>query len=246
MYRRLLVISDNVHMCTNFNRVYESLKLKEVNVDFAISPNNNKDTFEKGFQKEVFVINLKNKNEVCQIINNYDLIFSIHCKQLFPKELVNGVKCINVHPGFNPINRGWYPQVFSIINDLPIGATIHEIDEYLDHGNIIDRALVEKDIIDNSESLYNKILNMETELINKNLLAIIHNNYSSYIPENEGCLFLKSDFNKICLIDLNEKVNVGEFINKLRALSHGDHKNAYFLDKKSGKKVFIKIDLSYE
>jgi len=246
MFRRLLVISDNVHMCSNFNLAFDNLNLKEVAVNYAISPQSNKTDFEKEFQKEVLVINLKNANEVIQIINSYDLIFSIHCKQLFPKDLVNSVKCINVHPGFNPTNRGWYPQVFSIIYDLPIGATIHEIDEYLDHGDIIDRTLVEKNIIDNSETLYAKILTKEIELINKNLLSIIHNNYSTIVPENKGNLYLKSDFNKLCLIDLNEKVNVGEFINRLRALSHGDHKNAFFIDKKSGKKVYIKIDTSYE
>ena len=233
-------------MCSSFNEIFNSLDLKEASVNYSISPHSEKDAFENEFQKEVLIINLKNKNHITQVINNYDLIFSIHCKQLFPKELVNSVKCINVHPGFNPINRGWYPQVFSIVYDLPIGATIHEIDEYLDHGNIIDRALVKKDITDNSETLYTKVLKMETELINKNLLTIIQNKYSTFTPENEGHLYLKSDFRKLCLIDLNENTNVGEFIDKLRALSHGDHKNAFFIDKESGKKIFIKLNISYE
>ena len=34
-----------------------------------------------------------------------------------------------------------------------------------------------------------------------------------------------------------------EFINQLRALTHDDYKNAYFLDPETGKKVFVKIAL---
>ena len=48
--------------------------------------------------------------QVSNITKNYNLVMSIHCKQLFPTELVNNVRCVNVHPGLNPYNRGWFPQ----------------------------------------------------------------------------------------------------------------------------------------
>jgi len=74
-----------------------------------------------------------------KIIEEHDLIISAHCKQLFPAPLVHARRCINIHPGLNPHNRGWYPQVFCMLNGLPLGATIHEIDDQLDHGPIIDQ-----------------------------------------------------------------------------------------------------------
>ena len=70
-------------------------------------------------------------------------------------------------------------------------------------------------------------------------------NYKSFEPENEGNLFVKKDFNKLCNINLNEKTTMRNAINKLRALTHGEFKNAYFLDQ-NGKKIFISIDLTYE
>ncbi|MCE9864029.1 hypothetical protein, partial [Aeromonas caviae] len=56
------------------------------------------------------------KSDTIRLINEFDFGFSVHCKQIFPKQLVESIRCVNIHPGFNPHNRGWFPQVFSIIN----------------------------------------------------------------------------------------------------------------------------------
>ena len=246
MYKRILVISDNIFMCSNFKQIFEELSLPSVTVSYGISPFSNRNIFEKDLKLTVFEYDLRSNQQVDEIIDKFDLVFSIHCKQIFPNKLVNSLKCINVHPGYNPLNRGWYPQVFSIFYDLPVGATIHEIDEHLDHGNIIDRDFVEKEIIDTSYTLYKKIIQKEIFLIRKNLSSIILNNYSTIKPENEGRLFLRNDFNDLCEIDLDMKITAGELINKLRALTHENLKNAYFFDKTSNRKVYLSIKLEYE
>jgi len=246
MYKNVLIISDNIEQCAQFENIIDKLNRPEVNWTFAMSPFTNKQIFIERLKRNVLVVDLKDENIIEQIILKYDLIFSIHCKQIFPETLVNKVKCINVHPGYNPINRGWYPQVFAIINNLPIGATIHEIDKDLDHGDIIERAFVPKEISDTSETLYNKVINAEINLIQNNIEKILNNAYKTISPENEGNIFLKKDFNKLCELDLNEKMSTLEFINKLRALTHGNYKNAYFIDSETGKKVFVSIDLKKE
>ncbi|MBL0309831.1 MAG: dTDP-4-amino-4,6-dideoxyglucose formyltransferase [Bacteroidetes bacterium] len=183
------------------------------------------------------------KSEWKELAETYDLIFSLHCKQLFPAELVGSVKCINVHPGLNPFNRGWYPQVFSILNKKKSGATIHEIDEQLDHGPIIAQKEVVIEKWDTSLSAYNKILNAEVDLLNENLEKIIEGNYTPFRPKEEGNVNLKKDFNALREIDLNKQVSMEEAIDYLRAMSHGEYKNAWFLDPTSGKKVYVSIDL---
>ena len=159
-------------------------------------------------------------------------------------DLISKLKCINIHPGYNPYNRGWYPQVFSIIHNLPIGATIHEIDEKLDHGAIIDREIVEKYSYDTSETLYNRILTKEIELLEKNIESIIFNTYQVIIPESEGNLSLKKDFNDLLELDLDESTTVRKVIDKLRALTHGNYNNAYFIDDITGQKIYIGVTLS--
>lgn len=249
MYKRIVVISDNQFMMQSFAEIISKKHIDTISVSYAISPYSDYSKFNIVHGNEAIIIkvlDLKNPDTIKQMIADYDLIFSIHCKQLFPKELVEQVKCINVHPGYNPINRGWYPQVFAIINDSKIGATIHEIDEILDHGDIIAREFVEKKYTDTSLSLYNRILMKEIELIDLHVESIINNTYKANRPESEGELFLKKDFNNLTEIHLDENVTALQFINKLRALTHGAYKNAYFINPDNGKKVFITVSLEEE
>jgi len=136
--------------------------------------------------------------------------------------------------------------VFSIINKMPIGATIHEIDQKLDHGGIIAQEYVNIDSFDTSESLYNKVVSKEIELLELNIESIIIGNYNVTIPSQEGNLNFKKDFNKLLKLDLDEQITVGVLIDRLRALTHGAFNNAYFIDPSTGKKIFIGISLRPE
>lgn len=244
MYKNILIVSDNVTLCKQMLPIIKPYR--DRNFHFATSPFSNAHQFENELNEKIYVVDMKYESAVQDLVRDYDLILSIHCKQIFPKELINAVKCINIHPGYNPINRGWYPQVFAIINDLPVGATIHEIDEELDHGKIIARDFVDKSIDDTSLSLYEKITQKEMELFADNIDVILNAAYRSFHPENEGNLFLKKDFKKLCAINLEERKTVRETIDMLRALTHGDFKNAYFVDPASGKKVFISVNFTVE
>ena len=42
------------------------------------------------------VFDLKNQKDINCIKENYDLVFSIHCKQIFPVDLISKLKCINI------------------------------------------------------------------------------------------------------------------------------------------------------
>jgi formyltransferase len=238
----ILVITDNQYIFENFNNIIKDEKYKDFNFKFFYSYKNN-EMKEKYFNSEVFKeINIKNELE--NIIENYNIVISLHCKQIFPKKLVNSVKCINVHPGFNPYNRGWYPQVFSIVNKLDCGVTIHYIDEYLDHGRVLFQEKVKMYEWDTSLSLYNRIQEKEVELLKENLYDILTKDLKG-IEVTEGNLNTLKDFNKLCAIDLDEKVTMKEAIDKLRALSHGNYKNAYFISS-NGEKVFLKLDVEKE
>jgi dTDP-4-amino-4,6-dideoxyglucose formyltransferase len=183
--------------------------------------------------------------QASNITKTYNLVMSIHCKQLFPPELINNVRCVNVHPGLNPYNRGWFPQVFSIINGLPSGVTIHEIDDDLDHGPIIVQKKYNIQSWDTSASAYKKIMMLENELVLKYYTSIREGSYSTTSPRKEGNINFKKDFDRLKLIDRTQRGTFGEFIDRLRALTHDDYKNAYFEDK-SGAKVYLRISLETE
>lgn len=240
------MITDNLFIASKIFSFFENNTHYHVNISYAISPNTNISKFKHLLGDQVFILNLKNEEEISYILKKYNLIFSAHCKQLFPKSLYESVTCINIHPGYNPYNRGWYPQVFSIINKTKVGATIHLIDSEIDHGEIIDRVEVEQYLSDTSLELYNRIIDAEIYLFEKNISRILENNFSTFLPEFEGSVNLKKDFKDLCFIDGNIKVTAFDLIDKLRALSHADFKNAYFINPETNKKIYISINLTEE
>ena len=220
---KILVISDNAFIK---EKIIEIFKVKDVKCDLFESKD----------------LNFKNSLFIDYLISEYKLIISAHCKKIFPKKLVESIRCINLHPGYNPYNRGWFPQVFSILNKLPLGATIHEMDEGLDSGDIIFQEEVPIGSSDDSLSLYNKVLQKEINLFQNNFDEIIKGSYKKIKPKSNGNLNLKQDFNNLCKLDLNSIGTMGEHIDLLRALSHGDFENAYFLDEENNQ-IKVKIEL---
>ena len=242
---KVLILTDNEILLTGIQPIINKLNPLFVNdfeFEYAYSYNNKSFAFKYSNSDWIHKLNVKENVEY--LLNRYSLIISLHCKQLFPVELVKKKRCINVHPGLNPFNRGWYPQVFSIINGLPCGATIHEMDEFLDHGPVICQKEVLIESWDTSFSAYNKILDAELDLFEKYLVTILYNNYTKEIKE-EGNINWKMDFDKLCNLDLRAKDTFLNHINHLRALTHGDYANAFFIDN-SGNKVFIKVELHKE
>tara|TARA_R110002153_G_scaffold147402_1_gene298629 strand:- start:2430 stop:3107 length:678 start_codon:yes stop_codon:yes gene_type:complete len=223
---KILIITDNEYIKSNMIEVFT----------------NNKYRWEYSIQESIN-LDLKDKNIIQEIISTYNLVISAHCKKIFPPNLVNNIRCINLHPGLNPYNRGWFPQVFSIINHLPIGATIHEIDNELDHGPIIVQEEVKINSTDTSLEVYNKVIQKEIELFNLNLESIILNTYELIFPKEEGNLNLKKDFNKLCELDLNNVGTLKEHIDLLRALTHGDFSNAFFYGSKN-EKINIRLEMT--
>ena len=241
-YHTVLVISDNLFLINAFANLASAFK--GLKVDYACTPNNLALLNNAATPVVINALNVKTDYE--KLIGKYDLIFSLHCKQLFPAGLVTKVKCINVHPGYNPFNRGWFPQVFSILNNKPAGATIHEIDELLDHGAVIARREAKINSWETSLDVYNKVQLLEVELLKENMEAILCGTYKTMDPEQEGNVNLKKDFNDLCLLDMNKATTMGEAINYLRALTHGNYPNAFFVDSETGAKVYVKISLQKE
>lgn len=239
---KILVITDNEFIYNEFRKIIKEEIYKKFKFDFRYSYKNI--FFKEKFKDNKIFLPLNIKESLKEIIENYDKIISLHCKQIFPEEIVKNIKCINVHPGYNPENRGWFPQVFSIINKKQTGVTIHKIDKELDHGEVLLREKVNIEDDDTSLTLYNRIQLKEIEMLKNNLENILIDKISGYKVE-EGNINYFSDFKKLCELDLKERLTLGEAIDKLRALTHGEYKNAYFYNKKN-EKIYVSLTLEKE
>jgi len=238
--KKILVISDNYALVKHFQYVEKKISSKIALFTYCYSAINKstKDLESLGMS----VIDLKNTDNVDSIILNYDLVISAHCKQIFPKILVRSVRCINIHPGLNPHNRGWFPQVFSIINKKPIGCTIHVMDEEIDHGDIIYQQELTILESDTSLDVYTRVVEAEKSLIDLHIVSLINEEYTTTKLTNDGNYNGIQDFNTLRCLDLESKGTLREHLDLLRALSHGAFRNAYFLDQ-SGNKIFVRLIL---
>lgn len=243
--KKILLLTDNEQQLKEFKALVQGKGLHcDSGFDFHYAFSFSNKAFTEKFRDEDWIRPLKVNNEVDVLSREYDMIFSIHCKQMFPAALVKKVKCINVHSGLNPYNRGWFPQVFSILNGMPCGASIHEIDEELDHGPVICQKEVRIESWDTSLTAYEKILEAEMELLTEHIENILNETYE-VIAKEEGNLNLKKDFDDLCHLDLDEEDTFQSHINQLRALTHGDYANAFFTDE-NGDKVYLKLILKKE
>jgi methionyl-tRNA formyltransferase len=233
----ILVVTDNKYIFSKFMEVISTKFDGIISFDFAHSPES-KGMFE--LYDNIKVIDVK--KDYKDIIEKYDLVISCHCKKIFPSELVNRVRCVNIHPGLNPYNRGWYPQVFAINNKMPHGATIHLMDEKVDHGAILIQKELEIFSYDTSLSVYERVVDLEIELFKDNFENVIFGTSTPKEMESEGNYNGIADFNRLCGLDLNNVATLKEHIDLLRSLSHGSYKNAYFIDEK-GLKIAVSVNL---
>ena len=236
----VLLLTDNQYIAIKVQAlVMTKPELATVNFEYRCSPGS------EAIMSTIDISPLNVKQDWVALIGRYSLIVSAHCKQLFPAGLVQQIRCVNVHPGLNPYNRVWFPQVFSILNSLPLGATIHEMDTELDHGPIIVQKRVKVCVSDTSLTAYERVQAAEMELLEKHLVSIIRHDYQTTKPLVEGNLNLKKDYDALCELDLTEITTVGQVLDRLRALTHGSYRNAFFRDTE-GQRVYVSVVLESE
>ncbi|WP_215397969.1 dTDP-4-amino-4,6-dideoxyglucose formyltransferase [Rheinheimera oceanensis] len=241
----VLIISDNKPLVSFIQNLVtnNATEFQGVKFDYRYSTiNKNPDSL---ISLGLTSVNVKSEATVADIIEHYSLVISAHCKQIFPEKLVNNVRCINIHPGLNPHNRGWFPQVFAIINKKPVGCTIHLMNEEIDDGAILFQKEVPIFDWDTSLNVYERVQQAEMELLDLHFCDLVFGRYEQKVLEEKGNYNGISDFKALCNLDLNQVGTLREHIDLLRALSHGEFKNAYFTINE-GKKVFLSLNFDKE
>lgn len=240
MKKQVLLISDIGFQIDYFRELFQRHSCDQY-AQLAVHCSPGSEHELKHIEPAVSALNVAENADL--IVKRFDLIVSYHCRQVFPPIVVQNVRCVNIHPGFNPYNRGWYPGVFSIANGLPAGATIHEIDEKIDNGPIIAQKRIQIEPEDTSGTVYPKIIQAEYDLLDEWFLKIINGDYQTFLPNERGNLNYKKDYYALQKINLEKKMTMGECIDLLRALTHPPYRNAYFIDESTGDKIVVSIEL---
>lgn len=90
---------------------------------------------------------------------------SVHYPHIFSASfLARYRKMYNLHPGYLPWGRGFYPVFWALWEGEPAGATLHEIDPGVDTGPLVAQKRVEYDESDTGASLHRKVREAEESL----------------------------------------------------------------------------------
>lgn len=164
------------------------------------------------------------KKDYYHIQKYYDLVFSLHCKKIFPKVLTDSVRCINIHPG---IYRGMYTHVHDIAGGTDSGCSIMEMTEQIDGGPMIECRILKVLPTDTSSSLYKRIIDAEMQMLDECLDGILADEYNAPMALSDTFYYSMEDFNDLCNFNPMETATFQQFFNRMRALSHDGYFNAH-------------------
>ncbi|ELZ47191.1 formyl transferase domain-containing protein [Halorubrum coriense DSM 10284] len=189
------------------------------------------------------------ENEQLNILKDIepDLILSVGYRHIVPEEILEVPEygAINLHKSYLPYNRGANPNVWSIIENNPAGTSIHYMTSDVDQGPIIDRQKVHIDPKDDARDLYERLEDTQVEQFKRMWDQIRESDVGTIEQQlNEGTYHYKRDFTDLWELNLDKKVRIGDFIDRLRALTFPPYNNAYF--KKNGKKYYLEVHIESE
>jgi len=94
-----------------------------------------------------------------------DVGFSVHYQRILrPHTLSKYRKMYNLHPGYLPWGRGFYPVFWALWEGTPAGATLHEISEGVDEGPIVAQVEVDYSPDDTGGTLHQRVREAEKNL----------------------------------------------------------------------------------
>lgn len=159
-----------------------------------------------------------------------DLLISSGFRHIVPEEILNipNRGAVNMHKSYLPYNRGANPNVWSIIEDNPAGVSMHYMTTNIDAGPVIDRQKVPIYPDDTGRDLYDRLEATQFDQFTECWPSIRDDDVNTIDQPTEGTYHYKQDFVDLWELDLDEKIRVGDFLNRLRALTFPPYDNAYF------------------
>jgi len=183
---------------------------------------------------------------ILSILPDFDYIITVYWPYLLKKNILSLPKdgSVNFHPAMLPVNQGWYPHVFNILEGSEPGVTLHVINSGIDTGPIWAQSRVKTYPYDTADTLYYRLQSGILELFKKTWPKICNNSIMPIIQNNKKSVYHSIDEVKsFDEIDLNKNYTGREIIDILRARTFLNRGYAYFFDD-IGRKIYIRVSLN--
>jgi methionyl-tRNA formyltransferase len=144
---------------------------------------------------EIVLLNEKITLQFCRD-NHVQFLISYNYRHIIQKDVLDYLfsNSINLHTSYLPFNRGSHPVLWSVLEDTPLGVSIHQIDQGLDTGPL----LVQKRIISFNPNLTLRQLHYQVNqelifLFSQNWENIRNGKYEPVPQNNQGAFHKKTD-----------------------------------------------------
>jgi methionyl-tRNA formyltransferase len=176
-----------------------------------------------------------------------DILVASGFRAIIPPEVLSVPTegCVNLHPGYLPLARGMYPNIWSIVEDTRAGVTLHYMDEGIDTGDIIARERVETSFDDSGRDLYERLEDAGFTVFVQTWPAIEAGDVSTETQSTEdGSYHTSEHFDDLCEIDPNETYTAKQLLDVLRALTFPPFNNAFV--EIDNHRYYIEVDITRE
>ncbi|MHC5002850.1 MAG: formyltransferase family protein, partial [Planctomycetota bacterium] len=141
--------------------------------------------------------------------------------------------------------RGGYPNVWSIIDRTPAGATLHYIDEGVDTGPVIAQRRVEVGPTDTGATLYRRLERACVDVFRDTWPDLARGSIRAAPQDpSAGTSHRDRDVKEIDRIDLDATYRARDLIDLLRARTFPPHRGAYFVE--GGRRIYLRLELEAE
>lgn len=146
---------------------------------------------------------------------------SVHYQKILkPETILKYRKIYNLHPGYLPYGRGYYPMFWALWEDTPAGATIHEVTEGIDEGPVVERVRVKYYKHDTGFSLFQRIREAERKLFKKYFRRMVKGErIISCLQPKGGTYHSKKEFFELKKRPNWESMNARKLIKLVRCLT---------------------------
>jgi methionyl-tRNA formyltransferase len=116
-----------------------------------------------------------------------DAALSIHYPRILkPAHLARYRKAYNLHPGYLPWGRGFYPIFWALWEQTPAGATLHEMSAGVDQGPIVAQTQVAYSADDTGGTLFQRVREAEKALFLEYWAQLVAGHNLATFPQCAG------------------------------------------------------------
>ncbi len=194
----------------------------------------------------------KNEDQIVKKLKNQkvDILISANWRSKISDELlaIPKIGAVNFHNSLLPKYRGAYANAWAIEKgEKETGTTLHWMTKNFDDGKIIAQKKVPIYPADTAREVWERINQASLDLFKKYWPKINSWKRISKKQSGRSSYFSKKDYSTSNEIKLNRKVTAIKLINKIRARTFSPYyQDSYIKDPKTGKKIFLSVNLKQE